>query len=32
MSLWERWLFALWAVGIWVVLCGFLAWIDTWTN
>ena len=32
MDLWERWLFALWVWGVWAGLCGFLAWIDAWTN
>ena len=30
MNLLERWLFALWAVGIWAAVLAFVAWIDTW--
>ena len=32
MSLWERWLFALWVWGIWTGLYSLLTWLDTWTN
>ena len=29
MGPWERWLFALWAWGVWAGLCSLLVWLDT---